>query len=63
MHLILAISMIAICAVVGYNIVIKYVADQYAGYKWLGWKFYPLPFGEGYFCIKENKWKERDFIL
>lgn len=36
MHLILAISMIAICAVVGYNIVIKYVADQYAGYKWLG---------------------------
>ena len=38
---------------------LKFTADRYAVYKWLGWKYGPSPQGEGLFRNESGIWNRR----
>ena len=42
----------------------KFTADQYAGYKWLGWMYCPSSYGEGLFLLfRELQMKKSGFYI
>ena len=41
----------------------KFAADQYAGYKWLGWMYCPSSFDGGLFCYEGLQMTKSGFYV